>query len=79
MTITRRSIVRGHLDVAKHRDHFAMMGVERGNCLGHPGAKAKRVIQGRILTKIRAVLIFSHPTKRRTRGRMCWFIVGAAA
>lgn len=79
-TITRRAIVRGRLtDTTKRRDHFAMTGVVRGNCHGHPGSKAKRVIQGRLLTKLGAALIFSHPTKRRTKGRMCWFIVGAAA
>ncbi|MGZ6725286.1 MAG: hypothetical protein ACXVHK_30590, partial [Solirubrobacteraceae bacterium] len=67
-TITRRAIVRGQLTgKTKHRDHFAMMGIKRGDCLGHPGSTAKRVIQGRILTPIGAALIFSHPTKRRTR------------
>lgn len=78
-TITRRAIVRGRL-TTKHRNHFTMVGIERRYCQGNPGGfSTKRVIQGRLLTKLGAALIFSHPTKRRTKGRMCWFVVGAAA
>lgn len=79
-TVTRRRIVRDNRVKRaedRQRDHFALLGVDRHDCLGAP--KGKRSYQGRIVVAGVTALIFGHSTKKRTKGRMCWFIVGAAA
>ena len=54
------------------RDHFRALGVDRFYCLGNPvGA---RVYQGVINLAGCIATVFRHPTKRRTRGRICWHL-----
>lgn len=61
-----------------HVDHFKRAGVKRGQCRGNiAGARALDFMV--VLFRGYASVVFRHPTKTRTRGRVCFATVKRAA
>jgi hypothetical protein len=76
--IRRYSPGTGKVDPKKFpRNHFAELGVDRTKC--HGASYGARVCGGLLETAGYIAIVFHHPTKKRTKGRMCWAFVARPA
>jgi len=67
--VRRNSILRSEADPNKA---FKRLGLKRSDCHGNvAGHRTQDVLVSNVRGSVHAV-VMRHPTKRRTKGRICW-------